>query len=100
MRLGHPVETSLLSTGDFPERKTAVLADFPPGSRVTVVGTAADTPLAVVRRLADLGFAPGSVVDVVRRAPLRDPTIYRVRDYDVCLRRAQAACLSVREGDR
>ncbi|MCM1972405.1 ferrous iron transport protein A [Streptomyces sp. G1] len=53
---------------------------------------------AVARRLADLGFVPGAVVEVVRRAPLRDPVVYRVKDYEVCLRRAQAACVYVVEG--
>jgi ferrous iron transport protein A len=74
-----------------PAGRIAALADFPPGSLVRVTGTAADAPAPVVRRLEDLGFTAGSQVEVVRRAPLRDPTIYRVRDYDVCLRRAQAA---------
>lgn len=47
--------------------------------------------MATARRLGDLGFTPGTTVEVVRRAPLRDPVVYRVRDYDICLRRAQAA---------
>jgi ferrous iron transport protein A len=51
-------------------------------------------------RLADLGFTPGTVVRVVRRAPLRDPVLYRVKDYEVCLRRAQAACVRVAEVGR
>jgi ferrous iron transport protein A len=46
---------------------------------------------ATARRLADLGFTPGTVVEVVRQAPLRDPVIYRLKDYEVCLRRSQAA---------
>ncbi|MFF9061301.1 ferrous iron transport protein A [Streptomyces sp. NPDC014882] len=43
----------------------------------------------------DLGFTPGAVVEVVRRAPLRDPVLYRLKDYEVCLRRAQAACVRI-----
>jgi ferrous iron transport protein A len=58
-----------------------------------VLGVTPDAPPATVRRLQDLGFTVGTTVEVVRRAPLRDPVIYRVRDYDVCLRRAQAAYL-------
>jgi ferrous iron transport protein A len=53
----------------------------------------AETPPSTARRLADLGFTPGTEVEVVRRAPLRDPVIYRLRDYEVCLRRAQARCV-------
>ncbi|MBO2445231.1 ferrous iron transport protein A [Actinomadura nitritigenes] len=52
---------------------------------------------AVGRRLAALGFTPGTVVEVVRRAPLGDPVIYRLKDYEVCLRRAEAARIRTRE---
>ncbi|BCJ50191.1 hypothetical protein Asp14428_16660 [Actinoplanes sp. NBRC 14428] len=74
------------------------LAELPPGARATVVRVVAPVP-SVATRLADLGFTAGSVVEVVRRAPLRDPVIYRVKDYELCLRRAQAACVHV-EADR
>jgi ferrous iron transport protein A len=70
------------------------LADLPSGAQATVTCVVAPAP-ATARRLADLGFTMGTVVQVVRRAPLRDPVIYRVKDYDVCLRRAQAACVHV-----
>ncbi|MEU5223578.1 FeoA family protein [Streptomyces toyocaensis] len=69
------------------------LADLAPGSRATVVEVVPDAAPGTARRLGALGFTPGTVVEVVRRAPLRDPAVYRVRDYEVCLRRAQAACV-------
>jgi ferrous iron transport protein A len=69
------------------------LCDLAPGSRASVVALSGDTPPATARRLLDLGFTEGTAVEVVRRAPLRDPVIYRLRDYDVCLRRAQAMCV-------
>jgi len=75
------------------------LADLLPGSRATVLGVVAPAA-AAAGRLADLGFTAGTVVQVVRRAPLRDPVIYRLKDYEVCLRRAQAACVRVSEADR
>jgi ferrous iron transport protein A len=75
------------------------LADLPPGAQATVSGVVTLSP-AADRRLADLGFTAGTVVHVVRRAPLRDPVIYRVKDYEVCLRRAQAACVHVAVVDR
>ncbi|MEU7842676.1 FeoA family protein [Micromonospora sp. NPDC049114] len=73
------------------------LADLPPGSRATIVGLADGAPPATARRLADLGFTAGTPVHVVRRAPLRDPVVYRVKDYDLCLRRAQAAHVLIRD---
>lgn len=73
------------------------LAEVPPGARAVVVGVAAPVRDAVVRRLAALGFTTGTVVEVVRRAPLGDPVIYRLRDYEVCLRRTEAARIRTRE---
>jgi ferrous iron transport protein A len=78
---------------------TATLADVPPGGRARVVAVVAENAGAAAR-LADLGFTAGTVVRVVRRAPLRDPVLYRVKDYEVCLRRAQAACVRVVEVGR
>jgi ferrous iron transport protein A len=76
-----------------PEAGTVPLADLPPGSRASVVAMTGETPPETARRLIDLGFTAGTPVEVVRRAPLRDPVIYRLRDYEVCLRRAQARCV-------
>ncbi|MFF8534426.1 ferrous iron transport protein A [Streptomyces sp. SAS_267] len=76
------------------------LADLAPGACAVVIGVVAESQPAVVRRLRDLGFSPGAVVEVVRRAPLRDPVLYRVADYEVCLRRAQAECVHVTEAER
>lgn len=69
------------------------LASLAPGARATVMRVVAAGAPATARRLADLGFTPGAEVEVVRRAPLRDPVIYRIKDYEICLRRAQAACV-------
>ncbi|MEV4481605.1 FeoA family protein [Micromonospora coxensis] len=71
------------------------LADLRPGTEATVVRVESAAAPAIARRLADLGFTPGARVRVQRRAPLRDPVLYRVRDYEVCLRRAQAAWVRV-----
>ncbi|MDH6522152.1 FeoA family protein [Streptomyces sp. SAI-090] len=76
------------------------LADLVPGARAAVTRVVADGEPAVVARLHDLGFTPGAMVEVVRRAPLRDPVLYRVKDYEVCLRRAQAACVHIGEVER
>ncbi|HEY2447379.1 MAG TPA: FeoA family protein [Mycobacterium sp.] len=72
-----------------------VLAQLPPGQRATVVGTVPEAASAVVSRLAQLGFRPTAQVDVIRRAPLGDPTIYRVQDTELCLRRREAQLIVV-----
>lgn len=86
-----------------PAGRVRPLADLPPGARAVVVAVVDADPgrtTATVRRLGDLGFTPGSVVEVVRRAPLRDPVVYRVKDYEVCLRRTEAAWVHTIETDR
>ncbi len=45
----------------------------------------------VRRRLLDLGFCPGTLIDVLRSSPLGDPTCYRLKGSVVALRRRDAA---------
>ncbi len=50
---------------------------------------------SVRQRLLDLGFVPGSKIDVVRRAPLGDPIQCRVAGYNVTLRASEAELIEV-----
>jgi ferrous iron transport protein A len=72
-----------------------VLAQLPPGQRATVVGTVPQATSVVASRLVQLGFRAMARVDVIRRAPLGDPTIYRVQDTELCLRRREAQLIEV-----
>jgi ferrous iron transport protein A len=72
-----------------------VLAQLPPGQRATVVGTVPQAAAAVANRLSQLGFRASAHVEVIRRAPLGDPTIYRVQDTELCLRRREAQLIVV-----
>ena len=58
-----------------------------PGEAGCVLAVEGDD--AVARRLADLGFWPGSEVLVVRRAPLGDPMQVRIGGYRLALGRAE-----------
>jgi len=49
----------------------------------------------VRRRLLDLGFCPGTAIEVLRRSPLGDPTCYRLRGSSVALRSRDAADILV-----
>lgn len=71
------------------------MADMRPGTTATVASVCAGTDAATSRRLFDLGFAPGVEVELVRRAPMADPVVFRVAGYDIALRRAQARCVLV-----
>ena len=68
----------------------ARLADLRAGESAHVTGLAAHLPEQIRRRLEDLGFDHGAEVSLLRRAPMGDPCVYRVRDYDLCLRRREA----------
>jgi ferrous iron transport protein A len=67
------------------------LSQLVPGATALVARLEGDP--AVVRRLGSLGFRPGTPVTCERRAPMGDPTIYRLRCYEVCLRRREAGCI-------
>lgn len=72
-----------------------VLAQLSPGQRATIVGVVAAASPVVAGRLRQLGFRPESGVEVIRRAPMGDPTIYRVQDTELCLRRREAKLIEV-----
>ena len=42
------------------------------------------------RRIMEMGFVRGKKVEVVLNAPLRDPIVYKIMDYEVSLRRSEA----------
>jgi ferrous iron transport protein A len=65
------------------------------GGQARIVAIDANAPAAVSRRLYDLGFRPGTAVDCLHRAPLGNPTVYRIGESDICLRRAEAAHIQV-----
>ncbi len=47
------------------------------------------------RRIMEMGFIKGQEVTVILNAPLKDPIIYKVMDYEVSLRRSEAALIEV-----
>jgi ferrous iron transport protein A len=61
--------------------------------RCRVVGVRASGALRM--RVLAMGMVPGAEVEVVRAAPLGDPTEYRVKGYCLTLRRAEASLIEV-----
>jgi len=49
-----------------------------------------DLPEEISNYLAHLGFLPGTSVEVLRRAPAGDPTVYRIDGVEVGLRNETA----------
>jgi ferrous iron transport protein A len=64
-----------------------------PGERGVIARLDGDP--VVVRRLMELGLVPGTEVEVVRYAPLRDPVELRVRGVHLSIRRSEAARIHV-----
>ncbi len=48
------------------------------------------------RRLLAVGMVPGTIVKVLRKAPLDDPVEYRVKGIDYSIRRRDAHLVEVR----
>ncbi|WP_270166839.1 FeoA family protein [Paenibacillus sp. SYP-B4298] len=43
------------------------------------------------RRLLDLGFVPGAVIEVLQKSPLGDPVAYQVHHTTIALRHEEAS---------
>lgn len=54
------------------------------------MGFSADLDPHVARRLFDLGFVPGAVAEFLRKAPMRDPLMFRVAGTEIVLRKREA----------
>jgi ferrous iron transport protein A len=65
------------------------------GQHAVVLGYSDQVEPVTARRLFDLGIVPGIEVTMVRRAPLRDPVIFQVGDYEIALRDAQSRHITV-----
>lgn len=64
------------------------LSEMPIGTTGTVVKIGL-TGLAK-RRLMDLGFTPGTKIQVLRKSPAGDPTAYNLRGTTIALRKNEA----------
>ena len=69
------------------------LNELAPGARARV--TSVDGADAVTQRLMELGLIEGSLVEVVRLAPLGDPMDLRLHGYHLSVRKADAARVQV-----
>jgi ferrous iron transport protein A len=69
------------------------ITDLAVGEQARVVGFAADSVYA--RRLQALGLIPGTVLTLVRYAPLGDPVAIRFRGYSLALRPTEAGELEL-----
>lgn len=47
------------------------------------------------KRILDMGLTPGTRVDVIRRAPLGDPVEFKLKGYNLSLRKKEAETVLV-----
>lgn len=47
------------------------------------------------KRITEMGFVKGKTVTVIKNAPMRDPIEYKILDYNISLRRKEAALIDV-----
>ena len=76
------------------------LASLRPGQRARILAIETDRGPQLAQRLTDLGFIPGRTVEVLRRAPLGDPFLFRVADYEISMRKADVSIVKVEEIER
>ena len=64
------------------------------GQKAVIVGIEAEGELG--RRIRDMGLIPGAEVQVVGRAPLKDPVALRLKGFTLSLRDNEAGHITVR----
>ncbi len=52
------------------------------------------------RRIIEMGFVAGKTIEVIKKAPLKDPIEYKIMDYNVSLRSSEAQLIEVLPLDR
>lgn len=70
------------------------LRTAPVGARLRITGYAPTAP-SYKRKLLAMGLTPGTEVEVIRHAPLGDPTDIKVRGFHLTLRKDEADALKV-----
>ncbi len=69
------------------------LNELKPGQKCHIVKV--NVGGATGQRLLDMGFVPGTKIDVIRNAPLVDPVELLLRGYQVSIRHSEAKEIEV-----
>ena len=72
-----------------------ILSELIPGQKAFVNGINEDCQGIERKRLLDLGFVPGTLVEVEVSSPFRDPTAYRIKGGLIALRKIQASKIRI-----
>ena len=80
------------------ENKTTSLRQLAVDQKALIVSIAAEGELG--RRIRDMGLVPGATIQVVGRAPLKDPVALRLQGFTLTLRNNEADWITVTPEDR
>ncbi len=81
--------------GDSNKMSVTVLSELKPGEKGRIEKLAGAG--AIRRRIADMGVIKGSLVEVIRVAPMGDPIDVKIRGYHLTLRKTEAADICVQK---
>ena len=77
-----------------PKEEIDTAAHLAPGEKANIVKVSGKTYLR--RRLLDMGVLPGSVIQMIRHAPLGDPIDVKIKGYHLSLRKSEACHITVK----
>ena len=80
------------------ENNTISLRQLAVDQKAVIVSIAAEGELG--RRIRDMGLVPGATIQVVGRAPLKDPVALRLQGFTLTLRNNEADWVTVTPEDR
>lgn len=69
------------------------LNQIDPGNKVKVIQIRGKGPAK--RRILDMGMVPGVEIEVVKKAPFGDPLEFKVKGYNLSLRKTEAELIVV-----
>jgi DtxR family transcriptional regulator, Mn-dependent transcriptional regulator len=76
-----------------PENATTFLSELKPGETGHIEKVAGSG--SIKRRITDMGFTKGSLIEVIRVAPMGDPIDVKIKGYHLSLRKEEAANITV-----
>lgn len=69
------------------------LNDLKPGQEATVISIGEKGPMK--RRIMDMGVTPGTMIKVIKVAPLGDPIEVNIRGYELSIRKSEAENIQI-----
>lgn len=77
-----------------PKEEISTVASLLPGEKANILKVSGKVCLR--RRLLDMGVLPGSIIQMIRHAPLGDPIEVKIKGYHLSLRKSEACHITVK----